>query len=126
LSNRNRAIFAEYIVAAILGAIKTSRIEWDEVDIRCNNKKIEVITSAYIQSWKQKAPSKINFKISKKRAWNAETNVSLSTPQYVADCYVFCIFNEKNPQTASMDILDLTKWEFLLDKNKNDYAPIDV
>ena len=112
LSNRNRSIFAEFIVASVLGVTDNPRVEWDETDIRYQGKKIEVKSSAYLQSWKQTAHSRIVFDIGKKMAWIAESNTWLSRPERVADCYIFCVYSEKDPQKAN--ILDLTKWEFYL------------
>ena len=74
LSNTNRAVFAEFIVAHTLGVTDQLRIEWDEVDIRFKGKKIEVKSAAYVQRWKQDKPSTIRFDISKKWAWIAEDN----------------------------------------------------
>ena len=34
LSNRNRSIFAEYIVGVALGIVDNPRVEWDSVDLR--------------------------------------------------------------------------------------------
>jgi hypothetical protein len=37
LSNKNRAVFAEFLVASALGATQKPRIEWDAVDLRFEN-----------------------------------------------------------------------------------------
>ena len=34
LSNRNRSIFAEFLVALALGVTDEPRVEWDAVDVR--------------------------------------------------------------------------------------------
>ena len=36
LGNRNRSIFAEFIVGSALGVVDTARIEWDSVDLHYN------------------------------------------------------------------------------------------
>jgi len=38
LSNRNRSVFAEFIVGSALGVIDEPRIEWDAVDLRYGEK----------------------------------------------------------------------------------------
>ena len=72
LSNRNRSIFAEFIVGSALGVVDSPRVEWDAVDLRYKGKKIEVKASAYLQSWPQKKLSHIVFDIAKKRAWECK------------------------------------------------------
>ena len=76
LSNRNRGVFAEFLVASGLGVSGDPRVEWDAVDLRYQGKKIEVKCSAYLQSWSQPAPSRISFDIEKKRGWDAASNTS--------------------------------------------------
>ena len=116
LSNANRALFAEFIVGAALGVTQEEgappRIEWDETDIKYRGRKIEVKTSAYLQSWIQKGPSRIMFDIAPKRGWNSETNTSQASPVRVSDCYVFCMYTERNREQANM--LNLTKWDFFI------------
>jgi len=112
LSNRNRAIFAEFIVAAVLGCTDCPLQEWDEVDIRYRGKKIEVKTSAYLQSWVQQRPSTIVFDIAAKKGWTAETNSHSQAPARSADCYVFCLFAATDP--AQANVLDLSQWTFLV------------
>ncbi|MBD2462028.1 hypothetical protein H6G89_13315 [Oscillatoria sp. FACHB-1407] len=112
LSNRNRSIFAEFIVAAALGLTHRPRVEWDAVDLHYCDKKIEVKSSAYIQSWQQKKPSLIKFDISKKKGWDAETNIMSELRCRLADCYVFSLYEEKDINNAN--VLDLKRWIFLV------------
>ena len=67
LSNRNRSIFAEYLVAKALNLDNTARIEWDSKDLSYKGINIEVKSSAYAQSWGQNKESKISFDIEKKK-----------------------------------------------------------
>lgn len=110
LVNTNRSVMAEFLVGSALGVITKPRIEWDECDLIYREKKIEVKCSAYIQSWKQDELSKIVFDIAKKMAWDARTNTIKKEPIRVSDCYVFCLYTEKNKESAT--ILDLSFWEF--------------
>lgn len=50
LSNRNRSIFAEFIVGVALGAVDKPRVEWDPADLCYQGFKIEVKSSADCQS----------------------------------------------------------------------------
>lgn len=110
LSNRNRSIFAEFLIASALGCLDKTRMEWDACDLRYGGKKIEVKSAAYLQSWHQKAPSVIGFDIAKKRAWHADTNTLNSDPVRYSDVYVFCLYPETDP--TKCNILDINAWEF--------------
>ncbi len=110
MSNRNRSVFAEFVVATALDVIDEPRIEWDAVDLRYKGKKIEVKASAYLQSWYQKELSTIAFDIRKKRPWDAKSNVIADEPVRSADCYVFCLYPEKD--SKKINILDVNSWEF--------------
>lgn len=113
LSNGNRSVFAEFIVGTALGATATPRREWDAVDLRYGDKTIEVKASAYTQSWEPSAkPSPIQFDIGKKLGWDAATNTYGTTLARAADCYVFCLHNERDREQALMRILDVASWEF--------------
>jgi hypothetical protein len=110
LSNRNRSIFAEFVVGHALGIVETSRTEWDYVDHRYNGKTIEVKSAAYVQSWSQEKPSTISFDIAKKTPWDAETNTYGTEPARSADCYIFCLYAETDATKAN--VLNLDDWKF--------------
>ena len=110
LSNANRSVFAEYLVGCALGALERPRVEWDGCDLLYRGKKIEVKASAYIQSWQQKQLSKIVFDIAPHRAWDAVTNVTVSEPARTADCYVFCLFADRDRDTCR--VADSSRWLF--------------
>lgn len=112
LSNRNRAVFAEFLVAVALDLTDDIRIEWNAFDLLYQNNKIEVKTSAYLQSWKQTKHSIISFDIAKKRGWDSETNITSELAQRSADCYVFCLFDIKDREQAN--ILDVSQWKFFV------------
>lgn len=64
ISNAMRGILAEYIVASALGENYSHRSEWDAYDIETKEGiKIEVKSSAFIQTWHQKRLSSIQFSI---------------------------------------------------------------
>ena len=112
LSNRNRSVFAEFLIAVALDLIHQPRVEWDAVDLRYNNKKIEVKSSAYIQSWQQRKLSLIKFDIGKKRGWDSQENLMAEEEIRSADCYVFCVYEEQDVQNAN--VLNLDKWFFVV------------
>jgi len=113
LTNTTRSVFAEYLVGAALGAVERPRVEWDRQDFEYRGRGIEVKSSAYLQSWYQERPSKIQFDIALKKRWDPATNTYIPDyPCRCADCYVFCLFTERDPATA--DVLDTNGWEFFV------------
>ncbi len=110
LSNRNRGIFAEFIVGSALGLIETPRIEWNDSDFLYRSKKLEVKSSGYLQNWHQDKLSQIKFGIEKTMGWNAETNKTSTKLQRQSDCYIFCLFAEKKRKKAN--VLNLHQWRF--------------
>ena len=109
LCNANRCILAEFIVGKVLDAVSSPRVEWDPYDLSYNGKKIEIKCSAYLQSWPQYEFSRIQFDIGKKEYQDAWTHQRFG-PDRFADCYVFCLYPEKEP--CKVDILDVGAWEF--------------
>jgi hypothetical protein len=112
MSNRNRAVFGEFLIASAIGAAQKPRTEWDAVDVVYNKIKIEVKTAAYLQSWHQDKLSLIRFDLAKKKSWYAETNTFSKEATRPSDIYVFCLFTEKDKEKA--DILNLSQWEFYI------------
>jgi len=109
LSNAQRGVLAEYIVAIAAGCIEKRRVEWDACDLRAaSGMKIEVKCGAYLQSWEQKTHSAIRFDIAPKRGWTNEYAQVATRSSHV---YVFCVFAAKEKSTA--DPLDLDQWFFL-------------
>lgn len=112
LSNAQRGVLAEYIVAQAVGHT-LPRIEWNAYDVKApTGLKIEVKSAAYLQSWPQQRFSLIRFGIGLKKAWDAETNTSCQTALRSADLYVFCVFTETDRALARP--LSLEQWFFLV------------
>jgi hypothetical protein len=105
LSNRNRSLFAEFLVASALETHNQPRVEWGAVDATYYGNKIEIKCSAYLQNW-QRQLSDVRFDISKKRTWGGNKNKSTS----VSDCYIFCIYTQADKN--KVDVLDLNSWMF--------------
>ena len=112
LSNATRGKFAEFIVAVALGVdIKKPSNEWAPYDLLTKDGlKIEVKTSAYIQSWYQKEYSKPVFSIRPARYWNSETSQLEKKIERHADIYVFCLLKEKDQKLVNP--LKLEQWDF--------------
>ena len=113
LNNADRGKLAEFIVASALGVSDTIRQFWDSYDLETKEGiKVEVKSSAYIQSWYQKSLSKINFDIKPTVAWNPKTNEYGSKARRQADVYVFCVLAHK--EKATINPLDLDQWDFYI------------
>lgn len=111
LDNTLRGVLAEFIVAKALNIETAIRVEWDAYDlITKSGLKIEVKSSAYLQSWKQKKPSSISFGIQPTKGWNAETNEYTHIIERQADVYVFCVLHHQDKETVNP--LDMDQWTF--------------
>ncbi|MEE9431929.1 MAG: hypothetical protein V3V16_12855 [Melioribacteraceae bacterium] len=130
IENRTRGILAEFIVKQALNIINDTRIEWDSYDLETENGiKIEIKSASYIQSWKQKKYSEINFGI-------APTKGEPINPKYDgkyrrwSDFYVFCLLEHKNQNTIRP--MDINQWTFyvlrteVLDKKKPNQKSIGL
>jgi len=114
ISNSTRGKFAEFIVANAMNIdITQVRDEWSAFDlISPEGIKIEVKSSAYMQSWNQKKNSTISFSIKRSFAWDAETNKQDNVKKIQADVYVFCLLK---PETKiRLDPLNLDQWGFYI------------
>ncbi|MGW2084640.1 hypothetical protein [Streptomyces sp. NPDC001880] len=110
-NNTMRGVLAEYLVATALGAATGTRTEWDTVDIRTpQNWRIEVKSTAYLQSWAQSQTSRVSFRIAPASGWDAQTDITSADVLRRADVYVFCLLHHREKQT--LDPLDLDQWTF--------------
>ncbi|MDE0137669.1 MAG: hypothetical protein OXM57_03210 [bacterium] len=115
VDNTTRGWFAEWLVGQALGIIGNgdTRVEWDSVDLRYGNLKIEVKASGLSQSWNPENRSTPNFRIApRKTAWDAATDTweSFDPPRRVADVYVFCL-HQAVPATNE-NVADPACWTF--------------
>jgi len=111
-SNTTRSVFAEYIVGLALGVVNKPRVEWDSVDLRYGDLKVEVKASGYCQSWFQKKPSSILSSIREAIFWNPETGMYEGEATRSADVYVFCVHAEQEKSKAN--VLDISTWQTVL------------
>ena len=112
VSNASRGVLAEYIVALAAGCETTKpRVEWGNHDLETpDGIKLEVKSSAYLQSWEQTKLSNISFDIKRTRGWESSTNEYSGELIRRADIYVFCVLNHKDKKTV--DPLNLAQWDF--------------
>lgn len=112
VSNATRGILAEFIVAQAVGIQPSAvRAEWDPYDLETEDGiKIEVKSSAYLQSWHQERLSTVSFNISKTKGWDPNTNIYEQESKRQADVYVFALLAHKDKST--IDPLNLDQWQF--------------
>lgn len=110
LSNTNRGVLAEYIVATALGIDDTKRVEWNQYDLKIGDVKVEVKSAAYVQTWEQTRLSTITFGIRPAKGWDSSTNISATIAQRSADVYVFCLLGRE--ELKRIDPLDVEQWTF--------------
>ncbi|WP_338870150.1 hypothetical protein WBJ53_21990 [Spirosoma sp. SC4-14] len=124
LSNATRGRFAEFIVATATNIDKTTvRDEWAAYDLETSDGiKLEIKSAAYVQSWFQRAFSKISFSTKAALHWDSLTNKQSSEKKRYADIYVFCLLYHKNKLTV--DPLNMNHWEFYImaTKELNEYT----
>ncbi|MCK9460159.1 MAG: hypothetical protein M0R80_11015 [Proteobacteria bacterium] len=115
LSNRNRSIFAEYLVGVALESVESPRVEWDSVDLRYRDAKIEV-KSAADGPISNGDPAKLHFSIRKSTSMEpAEGEAGGEAARFV-DVYVFCHYLEHAEERT--DPLDAAAWDFYVVSTK--------
>ena len=113
LGNALRGILAEFIVASTIDILDKPREEWDAYDLKTKNGlKIEIKSSSYLQSWKQKELSKIIFGI--QQTGSSQSN-SLERNRK-SDIYIFCVLSHKDKNTVNP--LNLNQWDFYILETK--------
>jgi len=86
------------------------RIEWDAFDVLTpDGVKVEVKSSAYLQVWDQRAPSRIVFSGLRGKTWSPQQGEA-SEATYNADVYVFAVHTALRHDPY--DALDVRQWEF--------------
>ncbi len=111
VNNVTRGILAEYLVAKAVDATDGVRDAWAAYDIDDpRGIKIEVKSSAFVQSWGQKELSKVSFSYKRSIGWDSATGVYDETPQRHADIYVFALLAHKDKPTINP--MDLSQWCF--------------
>ena len=116
LSNLQRGVMAEFLVARALGTATEPRREWGSFAVRTREGHgVAVKSAAYWQSWQQPEPSVIQFDIAPRRwSWDPVTNETetYEPPRRSAKAYVFCLLGSRADQNP--DPLDIDQWRFLV------------
>lgn len=111
VGNVMRGVLAEYIVGLALGCVDAGvRPEWDATDLCFQGFRVEVKSSASLQSWSQTKLSPIKFDIEPKTGWYAETNAYATERKRQADVFVFCVLTHADK--ATVNPLNLDQWDF--------------
>lgn len=109
MGNVMRGVLAEYTVGLALGCVDGGvRPEWDATDL-LPGLRVEVKSSASLQSWSQTKLSPINFDIEPKTGWYAETNTYATERNRQADVFVCCVLTHTDK--ATVDPLDVDQWD---------------
>ncbi|MFT3661837.1 MAG: hypothetical protein QM809_10675 [Gordonia sp. (in: high G+C Gram-positive bacteria)] len=106
-------MLAEFLVGTVLGCIPDdeTRLEWDAYDLRTRDGiRVEVKSTAHLQSWGTTKRSSLRFGINPTLAWDAKSNTYDTEVKRQADVYVFCEHHERNRIDA--DPLDVDQWTF--------------
>ncbi len=105
-----RGVMAEFLVARALGTRQSTRAAWDNYDVLSpTGIRVEVKSSAYLQSWSQRRLSSLRFSglsgltWEPKQGWGGER-------EYRADVFVFAVQTCREPE--HYDPLDTGQWEF--------------
>lgn len=123
LTNSLRGVYAEFLIGTALGCLNQSRVEWDSFDLIYNDKKIEVKSAAFIQSWHRGIFSTSSFNIGRKKVYDYGTNKYGPIAKRHADIYVFSLLKEKDVDLINP--LDTKQWEFyvVLTKELDQHFP---
>jgi hypothetical protein len=110
-TNVVRGVLAEFLVARAVEDPSPLREAWDSLDVKTKSGiKVEVKSSAYLQSWNQHKLSSIIFSGLAGRAWSSETNELAVERTLRAEVYVFAIHSCQDPD--DYDPLRLSDWSF--------------
>ena len=111
VGNTARGILTEYLVARALGSVQPTRDEGLPFDVLSSGGlRVQVKSTAYLQSWWQSRPSRIAFSIRATRSWDPKTHVLAPQPTRECDVYVFALLAHRDK--ATLDPMDVGQWWF--------------
>lgn len=111
LTNLQRSRLAEYLVAKALGVATGIRSEWEPYDVKSTDGiTVEVKASGYVQSWRQRVPSRPTFGIGPTRRYDEQAFAYSTDARRQAEVYVFALLSEHDPKKVNP--LDLDQWRF--------------
>ncbi|MDE2687700.1 MAG: hypothetical protein OXI16_09440 [Chloroflexota bacterium] len=114
LNNTESGALAEYIVAQAIGDKRVTegvRETWDFYDVvTSDDAKVEVKSSAYIQTWGQKEEYTPRFDIARK-SWDPTPSNAVR----LSDVYIFCLHNRRVTDALyALDPIDVSQWDFYI------------
>ena len=110
--NTGRGCLAEFIVSRALATTEPVMSAWESYDLTTpGGVRVEVKSSAYLQSWKQLQMVAPSFSIKKAFEWRPETNDYSDERQRNSDVYVFCLLAYRGGKEL-LNPLDMGQWEF--------------
>jgi hypothetical protein len=110
-ANIVRGVLAEYLVGQAIGDPSKVRGSWGNYDLDSKSGiRIEVKSSAYLQSWRQRTLSKIVFSGLTARGWDDLTGEFTLEREVRADVFVFAI--QTADKSDQYDMLDVGQWIF--------------
>lgn len=113
VSNTTRGLLAEFIVGRALGCDLTVREEWGDYDLLTpSGLRVEVKSSAFVQSWHQDALSRPMFGCARKGGWSSQAGRVDKELKRRADVYIFALLAHQDK--ATINPLDLAQWEFFV------------
>lgn len=108
--NKTRGLLAQFLVARAVGDERPTDDGWGDFDVLTpEGYRVEVKSSAYLQSWRQPRLSKILFSGLMGRSWSDTEGYSAKL-DVKADVFVFAVHTGQDPR--SYDMLDLSAWDF--------------
>ena len=109
--NNSRGYLAEFLVAQALGLRDVTRVEWDAYDLLLEGDiRVEVKSSAYLQAWEQRQPSRIEFSGLRGTRYDIRHGDDPGGRQFNAHVYVFCV--QTATDHAHYRPLDVSQWNF--------------
>ncbi len=106
-------LFAEFIVAAALNRHTDVRNENDIYHLETiGGKKIEVFSSAYIQTWSHNGLPNISFTLNPGFDLSVDSPLQSSERLHLIDILIFCLLHHRNEHT--LNPLNLSQWTFFV------------
>lgn len=114
VSNSLRGVLAEFLIAHALELDLTRpREEWAAHDLTtADGVRIEVKSSAFVQSWKQSRLSPPTFQIHSSAAWDSTTGRTSAEAMRHSDVYVLALLAHRDK--ATVEPMNLEQWRFFV------------
>lgn len=117
--NNARGYLAEFLVARALKSPEPTRVEWGSHDVTApDGTRIEVKSSAFLQSWSQNVVSKPRFGLTGATLlWDEAAGEYKADPNGRVDVWVFALQTCRDHDLY--DPLDVSQWAFWIASNRD-------